>query len=450
MPEEYAGAAANFGLSAMALTDRDGFYGSPRFFLAMKKLGLRGHTGAEVSCTDGSRYPLLVKSRVGYQNLCRLITKTKLRTGKHPKPGREAAATPEELREFSAGLLCLTGDREGPLAVALRRGEGPACLDRLVSTFGRDNVYVELQRHYDRDEEARNQMAISLARSFQLPLVATNGVCHVQPAQRQILDVFTSLHHKTTLAEAGKLLTRNTERHLKSEAEMTRLFADYPEAIAHTAEISCRLEFELSDLGYEFPRYPVPHGQTEMEYLRDRTREAARGRYQSGYKRAKAQIEHELNVIEKIKLAGYFLIVWDIVNFCRDEGILVQGRGSAANSAVCYSLGITAVDPVAMGLLFERFLSEERGEWPDIDLDLPSGDKRERAIQHVYRRYGEHGAAMTANVITYRGKSAAREVGACPVSCLSGAFKMPGIRPRSSFAMRVWIWKTRACRSSSN
>jgi error-prone DNA polymerase len=411
LPEEYAEVAAELGIPAMALLDRDGFYGSPRFFASMKKQGLRGHTGAEVLCTDGSRYPLLAKTRKGYQNLCRLITRTKLRTEKHPKPGKEAAATPEEIAEFADGLICLTGDGDGPLAAAIRRGEGRACMEFLLRTFGRGNVYAELQRHQDRDEEARNQAVIVLARSAQIPLVATNGVCHTQPAQRQILDVFTCLHHKVTMAEAGRLLSKNAERHLKSGTEMARLFADYPEAIANTREVSAQLGFELSDLGYEFPRYPVPFGQSEIEYLRDRTRESARMRYQSGYKRARPQIERELDVIEKLKLAGYFLIVWDIVNFCRDEGILVQGRGSAANSAVCYSLGITAVDPIGMELLFERFLSEERGEWPDIDLDLPSGEKRERVIQHVYKRYGKFGAAMTANVITYRGRSAAREVG---------------------------------------
>lgn len=411
LPEDYASIAAGFDMPAMALTDRDGFYGSPRFFHAMKKAGLRGHTGAEVLCTDGSRYPLLVKSRKGYQNLCRLITQTKLRTEKHPKSGREAAATREEIAEFAEGLICLTGDERGPLAHAIRRGEGERMMDFLLATFGRGNLYAELQRHFDRDEEARNHEVIDIAGSLRIPLVATNGVCHAKPAGRRLLDVFTCLHHKVRLSEAGRLLVKNAERHLKPAREMVRLFADYPEAIANTIEISAQLGFELSDLGYRFPRYPVPHGQSEMEYLRERTREAARIRYQSGYKRARPQIERELDVIEKLNLAGYFLIVWDIVNFCRDEGILVQGRGSAANSAVCYSLGITAVDPVGMELLFERFLSEERGEWPDIDLDLPSGEKRERVIQHVYERYGKHGAAMTANVITYRGKSAAREVG---------------------------------------
>ncbi|MDQ6677788.1 MAG: error-prone DNA polymerase [Acidobacteriota bacterium] len=411
VPEEYADVAANFDMPAMALLDRDGFYGSPRFFSSMRKLKLRGHTGVELRCTDGGYYPLLAKSRTGYQNLCRLITRTKLRAGKHPRPGHEAAATPEEVAESSEGLICLTGDGDGPLAVAIRKGEGRSCLERLVRTFGQGNVYAELQRHHDRDEEARNQAVIALARSVKVPLVAANGVCHAQPAQRQILDVFTCLHNKVTLAAAGRLLSKNDGRHLKSGAEMAHLFADYPEAIRNTREISAQLTFELSDLGYRFPRYPAPNGQTEFQFLCERTWEAARTRFQDGFENAQTQIERELNVIGKLELAGYFLIVWDIVNFCRREGILVQGRGSAANSAVCYALGITAIDPVNMKLLFERFLSEERGEWPDIDLDLPSGGKRERVIQYVYQRYGKLGAAMTANVITYRGRSAAREVG---------------------------------------
>jgi error-prone DNA polymerase len=434
LPEEYAAYCAQLNLPAMALLDRDGFYGSPRFYMAMKKAGLKGMTGAEVTCTDGARYPLLARTQAGYQNLCRLITRMKLRTDKHPKPGQEPAARPEELEEFAGGLLCLTGDEHGPLARSMERGQGRQCLDKLVNVFGKGSVYAELQRHHDRDEEARNQGVVSLARSLQVPLVATNGVCHTHPGQRQVLDVFTCLHHKTRLAEAGRLLTRNAERHLKSPEEMVRLFSDYPDAIRNTMAVAAQVEFELKDLGYEFPRYPVPPGQTQMEFLRERTKEMARMRYQGGYQRARPQIEHELRVIEKLNLAGYFLIVWDIVNFCREEGILVQGRGSAANSAVCYSLGITAVDPVKMELLFERFLSEERGEWPDIDLDLPSGEKRERVIQHVYQRYGQLGAAMTANVITYRGRSAAREVGKVM------GFEVGTLEKLSSL-VPVWGWK---------
>ncbi|HJX85399.1 MAG TPA: error-prone DNA polymerase, partial [Candidatus Angelobacter sp.] len=203
-------------------------------------------------------------------------------------------------------------------------------------------------------------------------------------------------------------------RYLRSAEEMNELFADLPEAVTNTLEVSSRLSFTLADLGYEFPKYPLPDCETPDSFLRKRTEEGANARYVRDpalYERAKRQVDRELALIAKLKLAGYFLIVWDLIQFCRRNNILVQGRGSAANSAVCYSLGITAVDPVGMDLLFERFLSEERGEWPDIDLDLPSGDKRESVIQYVYQKYGKEGAAMTANVITYRGRSAAREMG---------------------------------------
>src|SRR5437660_9025537 len=256
---------------------------------------------------------------------------------------------------------------------------------------------------------------MEIGRSLWLPLLGTNGVCYATAQQRELGDIFTALRHHRTLATAGRLLARNSERNVKSPEEMQQLFADLPEALANTIELSKRLEFKLSDLGYEFPKYPVPEGETMMSFLRQRTLEGFQQRYGRApsdiRQRAQRQIDRELALIEKLDLPGYFLIVWDIVRFCRQEKILVQGRGSAANSAVCYSLGITAVDPVGMDLLFERFLSEERGEWPDIDLDLPSGDQRERAIQYVYTRYGKLGAAMTANVITYRGRSAAREMG---------------------------------------
>jgi error-prone DNA polymerase len=288
-------------------------------------------------------------------------------------------------------------------------------IEQLISLFGRGNVYIELQRHFHREEETRNRAAIAIARSLNLPLLATNGVCYAAAKDRELCDAFTAIRHHRTLSTAGRLLARNSERHLKSPQEMQQLFADLPEAIANTQELSSRLEFTLNDLGYEFPRYPVPEGETMNSFLRNRAWEGFLQRYGRAKAdtrtRARSQIERELALIEKLKLAGYFLIVWDLVRFSREQNILVQGRGSAANSAVCYSLGITAVDPVRMELLFERFLSEERGEWPDIDLDLPSGDEREKVIQYVYRRYGERGAAMTANVITYRNRMAAREMG---------------------------------------
>jgi error-prone DNA polymerase len=409
VPEELVGACAEHGMTAMAVLDRDGVYGAPRFYLAAKKLCLQAHIGAEVTSAFGWRYPLLVTSREGYQNLCRLITRMKLRARKG-----EGHIEREELAAMHAGLICLTGGEEGPLAAALGTGgiaQGMHCVQELCGLFGRGNVYVELQRHHCRDEEARNQAAVEIARKCSLPLLATNGVCHAIPQERELLDVFTCIRHHRALATAGRLLSRNCERHVKSPEEMERLFADLPEAIANTQILSSRLQFALNDLGYEFPKYPVPEGSSQMQFLRERAREGRVSRYGSKNEKACKQIDRELALIEKLDLPGYFLIVWDIVRFCREKNILVQGRGSAANSAVCYALGITAVDPVGMELLFERFLSEERGEWPDIDLDLPSGDQRERAIQYVYERYGKLGAAMTANVITYRGRSAAREIG---------------------------------------
>src|SRR6201998_493524 len=408
-PEELASGCWALGMHSIGLRARDGLYGAPRFYLASQKIGLRAHIGAEISCVRGWRYPLLVTSPEGYKHLCRLIPRMKLRAAKG-----EGAIDTNDLEHFKHGLVCLTGGDEGPLVYALRAGgreTARKCLQQLCAVFGRENIYVELQRHFSIEEERRNQVAIELARSLQLPLLATNGVCHALPAQREILDVFTCLRHHRVLTNAGCLLAYNSERYLKSSSQMSALFADLPEAIANTMELAARLQFTLKDLGYQFPIYPTPNRQSQMDFLRDRTREGMLHRYGVQNERATLQIQRELSIIEKLDLAGYFLIVWDIVRFCREKNILVQGRGSAANSAVCYALGITAVDPVGMDLLFERFLSEERGEWPDIDLDLPSGDQRERAIQYVYERYGKLGAAMCANVITYRGKSAAREIG---------------------------------------
>jgi error-prone DNA polymerase len=429
LPEELATLCTQFDYPAMAMLDNGNVSGAPRFYLAAKKLGIKAHIGAEIACGDGARYPLLVENRAGYQNLCRLITSMKLRA-----PKGEAAASEEELRRYSEGIVCLTGGGDGPLAAALRGNTAHACLDRLKSIYGRNNVYAELQRHMSREEEQRNQAVIELAAANSIPLLATNDVRYATAGGRELADVLTCVKNKTVIAEAGRLLAVNSERHMKTQRDMVRLFSDVPEAVANTVELSNRLDFTLADLGYRFPPYPVPEGETMNSFLYQRTMEGARRRYCPFHSRARQQIERELALIEKLDLAGYFLIVWDIVEFCRREGILVQGRGSAANSAVCYSLGITAIDPVGMELLFERFLSEERGEWPDIDLDLPSGDDRERAIQYVYQRYGKRGAAMTANVITYRGRSAARDAG-----------KVLGFDPpelaRLSNLVPHWGWK---------
>ena len=440
VPEELVAACVQFGMPAVALLDTGGVYGAPRFHLAAEKAKIKAHIGAEIAfspqghrgteksnqknkdlksssvshCLGGEfRIPLLVANRTGYQNLCRLITKMKLRAKKG-----EGAVTAQEVEQYAEGLICLTGGDEGPLTAALLQGGLEAAhrhIDQLIGIFGHKNVYVELQRHFHREEESRNRAATNLARSFNLPILATNGVNYATAKNRELCDAFAALRHHKTLATAGRLLARNSERFLKSPQEMQQLFADLPEAISNTVELSRRLEFTLDKLGYEFPRYPVPEGETMNSFMHQKSWEGFHERY--GRKppdlqaKARPQIEKELKLIEKLGLAGYFLIVWDIVRYCREQNILVQGRGSAANSAVCYSLGITAVDAVSMELLFERFLSEERGEWPDIDLDLPSGDEREKVIQYLYKKYGERGAAMTANVITYRNRMAAREMG---------------------------------------
>jgi error-prone DNA polymerase len=401
LPETLVERAAALGYSALALVDADGVYGAPRFHKAAKQAGLKPIIGAELTIDKWS-LPVLVESQQGYRNLCRLITRMKMRA-----PKGEAALTLEELEGSTAGLVALGGRQ---LLEVQHYGVG-GLMDRLVGLFGRRNVYVELQRHLLRDEEADNVALEGLARAFRVPVIATNGVRFAEPADRPLFDVLTCVGQHTTLDAAGRRLARNAERYLKSPEAMAQLFADRPEALAATGALAGRLEYTMADLGYRFPRYPVPAGDTEMSFLRQITEVGARERYRPFHDKARAQIARELDLIEKLNLAGYFLIVWDIVNYARQQDILVQGRGSAANSAVCFSLGITAVDPIAMDLLFERFLSEERGEWPDIDLDLPSGDRRERVIQHVYEKYGRLGAAMTANVITYRSRSAAREVG---------------------------------------
>ena len=432
-PESFVERAVELGMPSMALADRNGLYGAARFHTSARHNGIKAHIGAEIAVSSFGnrlvpsawlphRYPnepprivLLCTSQVGYQNLCQLITRFKMQE----TTKAEGAATFDDLEEFSSGLVCLTGGDEGPLAAALSHsGEHGALvsLDRLVSIYGRQNVYVELQRHYEREEECRNSALIEIASSLGLPVIATNGIRCATQNDRELLDVFTAIRHHTTVHDAGRLLCRNSFRHLRSTREMLDLFRDIPEAIANTRIMSQRLEFTLNNLGYEFSRYPVPCGQTMDSFLASRVDEGIRKRYapvlkQHLLERARKQAQHELDLISKLGFAGYFLIVWDIIRFCRNNGFLVQGRGSAANSVVCYALEITAVDPIGMELLFERFLSESRGEWPDIDLDLPSGDHRERVIQYIYEHYGSLGAAMTANVITYRGRSAAREVG---------------------------------------
>lgn len=405
MPESFAVRAAELNIPGVALLDRDTVSGAARFHFEARDAGIKPMIGAEITMDDGSFLPLLPIDLAGYQNLSKLITTIKLR---HPKG--EHFATRKDIENHSSGLICLTGGVDGFMHRSIRRGEGQRDLAWLNYVFEK-RLYVELQRHYLRSEEDVNQQLIGLSHKLRLPLFASNGAYYADKEDRELFDVFTCIKNHCTIYDAGKLLSQNAERYLKPEDRMRLLFEDVPDAVGRTREIADRISFSMDDVGYTFPDFPVPPGDTMDSLLRKLSEKGAIERYGSITPKIQAKLDHELNLIAKLKLAGYFLLVWDISNFCKSRRILSQGRGSAANSVVCYALGITAVDPIEGELLFERFLSEERGEYPDIDIDLPSGDDRETVIQHVYKKYGERGAAMTANVITYRGRSAVREVG---------------------------------------
>lgn len=406
LPETLIAAAAERGHGTLALGDPNGLYGAPRFFSAARKAGVRPIVGAEVTLADHAPVLLLVEDRRGYQNLCRLLT----RAWEGRRKDQGPAATHALLAQHAGGLVALAGPNA--------RDDLPA----LVEAYGRGNVFLEAQRHLDSAEAHRSRATQAQARAAGVGLVATNDVRYAHERERALHDVLTCARHRATVDEIGRRLPPNAERWLKPPAAMQALFRDLPAAVRATREIAERCAFTLADLGYEFPTYPVPAGETQQSYLCALARAGVSRLYDPDddlLPKVRRQMERELAIIEGLQLAGYFLVVWDLVQFARARGIMIQGRGSAANSAVCYLLGITAVDPVRMDLLFERFLSEERARsatnaadrMPDIDLDLPSGERREAVIQHVYAKYGARGAAMTANVITYRPRMAVRDAG---------------------------------------
>ena len=417
-PESLVTRAQELGMPGIAVTDRDGLYGTARVHHRAEEFGMKGIVGTELTMEDESVLPVLVCSRAGYQNLCRMLTRAKLRA-----PKGQSRVTWAELEEHASDLMALTGDVEGPLVRAIESGnrDAPmAMLTRLQRIFGRaDRLSIEVQRHRLRGDQRRVRALVELAERSGLPLVATNGVRYATREGRLLHDAFTALRHHTTLDDAGLKLAPNSQHFLKSEKEMRTLFADMPGAVDRSARIAERAMegFTLRNLGYQFPEYPVDGGQSQDSFLRERVLEGARDRLGSLCRKTQngatilQQIEDELSLISELNFSGYFLVVWGIVRFCNEQGISVQGRGSAANSVVCFSLGITNANPTEHKLLFSRFLSKRQKSWPDIDLDLPSGDRRERVIQEMYRRFAPHGAAMTANVITYRGRSAMREMG---------------------------------------
>ena len=466
-PDELVETAHAFGLPALALTDRDGVHGVVRAHVKAQALGLPLIVGAEVTVGDGdsigagftlraeepagggnagcregpsgagvsvgadaldssggglagsraapgtttgiptaptSTCVLLAMNRTGYANLCRLIT-----TGRLRRPKGESCVTWPEVRARAEGLVALLG---GERSVLAREEEPRAIVASMREAFG-DRLYAMVSRHR-RAEEGRQEARVRRhAARAGLPLVAATEVLYHTPDRRDLQDVLTCIDRRVTLATAGRMTRPNAEHDLKAPESMARLFADAPGLLERTREVASRCTFTLSEIRYRYPAERLPDGKTSAAWLRMLTLEGARERFAAagGVPPAiREQIDRELALIDELDYAGYFLTMWEIVRYCRQEGILCQGRGSAANSVVCYCLGITAVDPTRVDLLFERFLSRERHEPPDIDLDIMHV-RREEVIQHVYRKYGRDHAAMVANVVRYRARSAVREVG---------------------------------------
>jgi error-prone DNA polymerase len=394
-PEELLQAAGELGLSAVALADGDGLYGAVKAHLAAKEAGLPYLLASELTLTDGPRVVVYAQDAGGYANLCRLISRSRM---SHPKG--EAGLAWRELAENAEGLLALL-----PFPVPAGR------VAPLAEAFP-ERFYVGVSRSLSAGDEARVEQACALSRELRAPLCAHNDV-HTHHRSRQPLqDVLTAVRHKTMLGRLGTRRLPNAERTLKGPEEMRRLFADLPEAVERTVELASRCHTTLLDgLRYHFSEEDLPPGHTAASWLGELTRQGLQVRYPGGVPPAVLkQVEHELRLIEALNFPGYFLAIWDIVRFARSRGILCQGRGSAANSAVCYALGVTAIDPVRMGLLFERFLSMERKEPPDIDVDFEH-ERREEVLQYVYEKHGRHRAGMVCEVICYRERLALREVG---------------------------------------
>ena len=393
-PEELVERAHALGLPAMAVTDRDGVYGLVRAHVKAGELGQRIVVGSDATLDGGGHVVMLAESRAGYGAMCKLLTVGHTRDEKG-----KSKVTVDEVREAAAGGLVVLADDPDVLEALGREG----ALD------GR--LYALCARHLVPDEGPDEERLRARARVLGVPTVAAVEVLYHDVARRRLADVLSCIRHGVRLGEAGTKIRANAEHALPSAMRMRELFADDVASVERTLEIAERCRFSLAEIRYRYPGERIPDGLTERDWLRELTFAGARERY-SGEPPddVRAQLERELSLIQELDYGGYFLTMWEIVQFCRREGILCQGRGSAANSAVCFCLGITAIDPVRMDLLFERFLSRERAEPPDIDLDIEH-ERREEVIQWVYARYGRRHSAMVANLVRYRAKSAVRDVG---------------------------------------
>jgi error-prone DNA polymerase len=448
-PAELAEEAVRLGLSALALTDHDGMYGVVRFAEAAEAHGLATAFGAELSLgvplprtqaewgsprqqgrsrrgkmiaarvgtpdPPGTHLLALARDPAGYASLCRVISQAQLRGGAKGRPVYDV----EQVTAAADGhWLVLTGCRKGAVRQALDGARGAFALDparralaELVDRFGRDNVVVELTHELDPLADERYEALAQLAGEQRLQLVATTAAHYHAPSRRPLATAMAAIRARSSLDELDGWLPGWAGQHLRSGEEMAARFARWPSAVENAARLASEIAFPLKLIAPDLPPFPCPPGEDEMSYLRRLTYEGAALRFAGKEHEARAytMIEHELAIIEELNFPGYFLVVWDLVRFCREQGILCQGRGSAANSAVCYALQVTAVDAVYFELMFERFLAPERGEPPDIDIDIESG-RREEVIQYVYDKHGREHAAQVANVITYRPKSAVRDI----------------------------------------
>ncbi|MDF0532472.1 error-prone DNA polymerase [Tsukamurella sp. 8F] len=427
LPEDMAEQAHALGLRALAITDHNGFYGVVRFAQAAKELRVPTVFGAELSLArdvervgatdpEGAHLLVLAKGPEGYRRLSRVTAAAHMAAGEKGRLRFDL----DELEEAAGGHWhILTGCRKGTVRRALETGADAAtsALGDLVDRFGVDNVSVELTCHGGADDDERNHALAGLVSRVGLTSgvgggrIATTGAHFAYPRQRRLAMTLAAIRARRTLDEMDGWLPAAGGPHLRSGDEMALLLPEFPGAIAGAVELAAECAFDLDLVAPNLPPFDVPDGHTEETWLRELVRRGAREKYGSPEEDPKAhkQIEHELAVIEKLEFPGYFLIVHDIVRFCHDYDIMCQGRGSAVNSAVCYALGITTIDPVAENLLFERFLAPDRDGDPDIDVDIES-DRREEVIQYVYGRYGRQNAAQVANVITYRGRSSIRDV----------------------------------------
>lgn len=408
-PEALIARAVALDMPALALTDHDAMYGAVPFAKAAREAGIKPILGAELTVRGTAPHHLtvLVQNAAGWTNLCALIT-----SARHNAPKGDALLDAHLLDTHRDGLIVLSGCRRGEIAAALRRGDHDAAARaacRYRALYG-DHFYIELQRHHLPDDQRLTADLIALARELDLPVAATNNVHYAERDGHRLQDILTCIRHNITLDDACALLRPNSEYYLKSAAEMAALFTDAPDALTNTMRIAGECDFTLEFGLQELPVYPTPEGQSACDLLRSLCHDglAARGITPSdGITR---QLEHELSVITRSGLSNYFLIVWDIVRWSRERGILCQGRGSAANSLVAYLLMISPVNPLEHDLVFERFLSEERRTTPDIDIDFDAA-RREEVIQYVYHRYGHAHAAMACTFITFRARSAMRDIG---------------------------------------